>query len=118
IWIMVGETFPTRNVVTASNSVWNFLIAFFTPFIVDSISYRYHFVFSACNLVGAVIVYLFLHESSDLSLENMYGDPSCKPWTSHNWTSPDFSSRKDLIEQMPAAELRKPLAEAHDERIT
>nr|VWO99847.1 Uncharacterized protein [Ganoderma boninense] len=61
IWILIGETFPTRTrarqaaLATASNWLWNFLLAFFTPFIVKPISYRYGFVFAACNLTGAVM---------------------------------------------------------------
>ncbi|KAF8882961.1 general substrate transporter [Infundibulicybe gibba] len=77
VWILIGETFPTRTrakqgaLATASNWLWNFLLAFFTPFIVRAIEFRYGFVFAACNLTGAVIVYLFLYESSDLSLESV-----------------------------------------------
>jgi hypothetical protein len=52
VWILIGETFPTRtrakqgSLSTASNWVWNFLLAFFTPFISSAISYRYGFVFA------------------------------------------------------------------------
>ena len=72
--------------------LWNFLIAFFTPFIASAIDFRYGFVFAgklcnsyllshgngilpmsfaACNLTGAVVVYFFLYESADLSLESV-----------------------------------------------
>ncbi|KAH9850449.1 general substrate transporter [Lenzites betulinus] len=118
IWILIGETFPTRTrarqaaLSTASNWLWNFLLAFFTPFITKAIGYRYGFVFAACNLTGAVIVYFFLYESSDLSLESvdmMYCDPTCKPWTSRTWAPAGFDSRRDLVEQGRAAEMHKPL---------
>ncbi|KAG7087320.1 hypothetical protein E1B28_013297 [Marasmius oreades] len=94
VWILIGETFPTRTrakqgaLSTASNWLWNFLLAFFTPFIANAIQYRYGFVFAACNLLGAVVVYFFLYESSDLTLEavdEMYNDPDCKAWTSRKW---------------------------------
>jgi SP family sugar:H+ symporter-like MFS transporter len=65
-------------------------------------------------LFGACVVYLFLYESSDISLEAvdmMYNDPTCKPWTSRTWAPPGYSSRADLIEQSRAAESRKPVAE-------
>ena len=74
-WILTGESFPTRTrssqaaVATMSNWLWNFLLAFFTPFITQAIQFRYGFVFAACNLAGAVIVYFFAYESSGLSLE-------------------------------------------------
>ncbi|KAI0919943.1 hypothetical protein AcW1_002933 [Taiwanofungus camphoratus] len=124
IWILVGETFPTRTrakqaaLATASNWLWNFLLAFFTPFITKAIAFRYGFVFAACNLAGAVIVYLFLYESSDLSLESvdmMYSDPYCKPWTSRTWAPAGFESRADLVEQSKAAEAHKPLAGGREE---
>ncbi|KAJ8581299.1 general substrate transporter [Rhizopogon salebrosus TDB-379] len=95
IWIIVGEIFPTRtrakqgSLSTAANWVWNFLLAFFTPFISSAIHYRYGYVPAACNLVGVVVVYFFLYESSHISLENvdnMYTDPNCKPWTSRGWS--------------------------------
>ncbi|KAF9265008.1 general substrate transporter [Marasmius fiardii PR-910] len=94
VWILIGETFPTRTrakqgaLSTASNWLWNFLLAFFTPFIGGDIQFRYGFVFAACNMLGAVVVYFFLYESSDLTLEavdEMYNDPNCKPWTSRKW---------------------------------
>lgn len=77
IWILIGETFPTRTrakqgaLSTSANWLFNFLLAFFTPFIVGDIAYAYGFVFAGCNLFGAVFVYFFLYESSGLSLENV-----------------------------------------------
>jgi len=111
VWILTGETFPTRtrsyqaSLAAGSNWLWNFLLAFFTPFISDAIQYRYGYVFAACNLAGAVVVWFFLYESSDLSLENvdlMYNDPSCKPWTSTRWAPPGFASRAHLAEVQAA----------------
>lgn len=119
IWILIGETFPTRTrakqgaLSTSSNWTWNFLIAFFTPFITANIGFRYGFVFAACNLCGACVVYFFLYESSDLTLEsvdNMYNDPECKPWTSRSWAPAGYTSRYDLVEQTKAAQARKPFA--------
>ncbi|KAF5375856.1 hypothetical protein D9615_008196 [Tricholomella constricta] len=133
VWILIGETFPTRTrakqgaLSTASNwhvptcctqTLWNFLLAFFTPFIVSAIEFRYGFVFAACNLAGAIFVWFFLYESNDLSLESvdhMYNDPACKPWTSSRWAPPGYASRYDLVEQTKAAEANKPLATGLDD---
>ncbi|VDB83133.1 unnamed protein product [Peniophora sp. CBMAI 1063] len=126
IWILIGETFPTRTrakqgaLATASNWLWNFLLAFFTPFIVGDIGFKYGFIFASCNLAGAVVVFFFLYESSDISLEAvnmMYNDPACKPWTSRAWAPPGYANRHDLIEQTRAAEQHKPLAGAQAEHI-
>ncbi|KAF8346400.1 general substrate transporter [Amanita rubescens] len=108
VWIIVGETFPTRTrakqaaLATASNWLWNFLLAFFTPFITSAIHFRYGFIFAACNLAGAVVVYLFVYESADLTLEgvdDMYNDANCRPWNSRKWKPAGYSSRFDSTEQ-------------------
>jgi hypothetical protein len=62
---------------------------------------------TACNLFASVFVFLFLYESSNLSLEavdQMYNDPSCKPWTSRSWAPPGYTDRRDLIEKTRAAQ--------------
>ena len=54
IWILIGETLPTRTrakqgaLAIASNWLWYFLLAFFTPFIVGDIHYKYGYIF-ACT---------------------------------------------------------------------
>ncbi|EJC99120.1 general substrate transporter [Fomitiporia mediterranea MF3/22] len=110
IWILIGETFPTRSrakqgaLSTASNWLWNFLLAFFTPFIVSAIDFRYGFIFASCNLLGAIVVYFFLYESSGMSLENvdlMYRDASAKPWNSRSWAPPGYASRADVEAEKP-----------------
>ncbi|KAL5522914.1 hypothetical protein ACEPAF_1181 [Sanghuangporus sanghuang] len=112
IWILIGETFPTHSrakqgaISTASNWLWNFLLAFFTPFITSAIQFRYGFVFASCNLLGAVVVYFFLYESAGMSLENvdlMYRDASAKPWRSSQWYPPGYTSRAEI-----EAEVQKP----------
>ncbi|TAQ90975.1 hypothetical protein B7494_g692 [Chlorociboria aeruginascens] len=77
IWSCVGEMYPYRYravamaLATASNWLWNFLLAFFTPFITNDIQYAYGYVFAGCNLAAFVIVYLFLMESSGKTLEEV-----------------------------------------------
>ncbi|KAI0295058.1 general substrate transporter [Multifurca ochricompacta] len=125
IWILIGETFPTRTrakqgaLATASNWLWNFLLAFFTPFIVGDIQYRYGYIFASCNLFASVFVFLFLYESSNLSLEAvdmMYNDPNCKPWNSRTWAPPGYRNRKDLVKQTGTVEAHRGLEEAHTEK--
>lgn len=90
---------------------WNFLIAFFTPFITGSIGYAYGFVFAGCNLANAIIVFFFLYESSGITLEavdQLYNDPDVKPWQSGSWVPPGYSSRQDVTAQADAMTRRKP----------
>lgn len=60
IWILTGETFPTRtrsmqaSLAAGSNWLWNFLLAFFTPFITKPIKYRYGFVFAGRSSLSSV----------------------------------------------------------------
>jgi MFS transporter, SP family, sugar:H+ symporter len=56
---------------TASNWFWNFMISFFTRFITDAINYLYGLVFAGCCLVLIFIVFFFLVESKDRSLEEI-----------------------------------------------
>ncbi|KAH0019679.1 general substrate transporter, partial [Aureobasidium melanogenum] len=97
VWCVVGELYPTRyrakamGIATASNWIWNFLIAFFTQFIVNDIDYRYGYVFAACNFTGAIIAYFFLCEHQGRTLEEidtMY-ILHVKPWKSSSWTPPE-----------------------------
>lgn len=75
---------------TASNWTWNFLIAFFTPFITSAIDFRYGYVFAGCNFAAAVIVYFFLIEGQGKTLEEidtMYLQ-HVAPWSSSKWVPP------------------------------
>jgi SP family sugar:H+ symporter-like MFS transporter len=59
------------GIATASNWLWNFLISFFTRFIVDEIEWLYGLVFAGCCAALAVIVFFTLNESKDRSLEEI-----------------------------------------------
>jgi MFS transporter, SP family, sugar:H+ symporter len=96
VWAVIGELFPTRyratcmGISSASNWTFNFLISFFTPFITNDIDYRYGYIFAACTFAAAVIVYVFLCESSGRTLEEidtMY-IMHVAPWKSSKWQAP------------------------------
>lgn len=95
-FVIVSEIFPLRvkskgmALGLASNWLANFLLAFFTPFIVADIHFWYGFVFAFCNLLSMVFVYFLLHESKGLSLEAieyMY-ESHVLPWKSEKWVPP------------------------------
>ncbi|EPX71780.1 hexose transporter Ght6 [Schizosaccharomyces octosporus yFS286] len=89
-YVIVGESYPIRYrskcaaVATASNWFCNFLISFFTPFISNSIGFKYGYLFASCNLTAAVIIFLFAKETKGLTLEeiNQLYMSSIKPWQS------------------------------------
>ena len=96
IWCIVGELFPSHYrarsmaLVTSSNWIWNFLIAFFTPFIVSNIGFKYGYVFAGCNFAAVLIVYFFVCETQGKTLEQidtMY-IAKVKPWKSSKWKPP------------------------------
>lgn len=75
---------------TASNWLWNFLLAFFTPFITGAIDFRYGYVFAGTNVLGGLIVYFFVIEGQGRTLEEidtMYL-MGVKPWESSKWVVP------------------------------
>jgi SP family sugar:H+ symporter-like MFS transporter len=68
VWTICAELYPSRYrskamaMSTASNWLWNFLLAFFTPFIVGDIDFLYGYVFAGCLFLAAAVVYLFVIE--------------------------------------------------------
>lgn len=75
---------------TASNWLWNFLIGFFTPFITQDINFAYGYVFAGCLFVAVLVVYFFVIEGKDKTLEemDMMYVLRVKPWESSKWTPP------------------------------
>lgn len=96
VWTIQAELFPSRYrakgmaLSTASNWLWNFLLAFFTPFITKAIDFRYGYVFAGCNAVAVFIIYFFVIEGQGRTLEEidtMYLE-RVKPWESTKWVAP------------------------------
>lgn len=96
IWTICGELFPSRYrargmaLSTAANWGWNFLLAFFTPFIAGDIDFRYGYVFAVCNILGGLLVYFFVIEGQGRTLEQidtMYIE-KVVPWNSSKWVAP------------------------------
>ena len=107
IWCIVGELFPSHYrarsmaLVTSSNWIWNFLIAFFTPFITGDIKFKYGYVFAACNFAAVLVVFFFVCETQGRSLEEidtMYIS-KVKPWESSKWVPPS-TEEEALVDRM------------------
>ncbi|AEO71610.1 uncharacterized protein THITE_2124217 [Thermothielavioides terrestris NRRL 8126] len=77
VWAVVAELYPAKYrapamaIATASNWLWNFLMSFFTRFITDAINYLYGLVFAGCCAALVLVVFFFLIESKDRSLEEI-----------------------------------------------
>ena len=106
IWAIAAELFPSKYrakgmaLATASNWIWNFLIGFFTPFITKAIDFAYGYVFAGCLFFGIFVVYFFVIEGKDRTLEEldyMYVN-KVAPWKSSSYQLPprhDWSSSDD-----------------------
>ncbi|BCS23178.1 sugar porter family MFS transporter [Aspergillus puulaauensis] len=103
VWSLIAELFPGKHrakgmaLATASNWLWNFLIGFFTPFITGAIDFAYGYVFAGCLLVAALVVYFFVIEGKDRTLEEldwMYVN-KVKPWQSASYEMPTITYHDD-----------------------
>jgi SP family sugar:H+ symporter-like MFS transporter len=98
VWTVVGELYPSQYrapcmaIATASNWLFNFLISFFTTFITNAIHYFYGLVFGGCCFALFFIVYFFMIESKDRSLEEIDTMYTLKvnPITSAKWKPSDL----------------------------
>jgi len=107
IWTICGELYPSRYrakamaLSTASNWFWNFMLAFFTPFITGDIDFRYGYVFAACNILGGLLIYFFVIEGQGRTLEEidtMYL-MGVKPWLSSKWEVPPLEQMDEKVKR-------------------
>lgn len=80
-WVLIGELFPlpirAKGVAlcTASNWLWNFAIAYSTPYIVDTdegnLRSKVFFVWGSTCFLCLLFAYVFVPETKGLSLEQI-----------------------------------------------
>lgn len=80
-WVVVGEIFPLRvrgksvAICAASNWLFNFAIAFATPYLVDEdradLKSKVFFIWGACTFLCIIFVYLSVYETKGLTLEEI-----------------------------------------------
>ncbi|KTB00376.1 High-affinity hexose transporter HXT6, partial [Nakaseomyces glabratus] len=95
-FVVNSETFPLRvkakcmAIAQASNWIWGFLIAFFTPFITGAINFYYGYVFMGCLCFSYFYVFFFIPETKGLTLEevNTMWEEGVLAWKSPNWVPP------------------------------
>ncbi|SCV99694.1 LAFE_0B00452g1_1 [Lachancea fermentati] len=82
-WVVVGEIYPLRvrgksvAICAASNWLFNFAIAYATPYLVDSgkgnanLQSKVFFIWGACTFLCILFVYFFVYETKGLTLEQI-----------------------------------------------
>jgi SP family sugar:H+ symporter-like MFS transporter len=82
-WVVVGEIFPLSvrakgiALSTASNWLWNWAIAYATPYLVDqgpgnaNLQAKVFFIWGGCCFLCFAFTYLFIFETKGLSLEQV-----------------------------------------------
>ncbi|RLV92827.1 High-affinity glucose transporter SNF3 [Spathaspora sp. JA1] len=106
-WAVVAESYSLNvrqksvALCTASNWLWNFVIGYATPYMVDSgpgnanLGSKVFFIWGGCNVIGFIFVYFFVYETKGLSLEQideMYLKVD-KAWQSTSFTPSEHAFR-------------------------
>lgn len=98
-WAVVGEIFPLRTrakavaMSTASNWLWNWGIAYATPYMVDSgpgnanLKSKVFFIWGGFNFLCCLFTYFLVYETKGLTLEEVDELYLKVP---HAWKSPGF----------------------------
>lgn len=111
-WVVVGELFPLRtraksvSLCTASNWLWNWGIAYATPYMVDedkgNLGSNVFFIWGGFNMACFFFAWYFIYETKGLSLEQvdeLYENVS-KAWRSKSFTPSEHSFRDQVEQQM------------------
>ncbi|PQE27043.1 mfs monosaccharide protein [Rutstroemia sp. NJR-2017a WRK4] len=125
-WAVSGEIFPLsirgRGIAlsTASNWLWNFVIAFVTPYLVDedkaNLKAKVFYIFGATCLISAAFAWLWVYETKGLSLEAV--DRMCKetaPRKSKGWAARNASAN-DEEEMMAVDRMESPIEKGRGRR--
>ncbi|CAR30031.1 MFS domain-containing protein [Lachancea thermotolerans] len=80
-WVVVGEIYPLRvrgksvALCAASNWLFNFAIAYATPYLVDqehaNLQSKVFFIWGGCTFLCFLFVYFFIYETKGLTLEQI-----------------------------------------------
>jgi len=107
-WIVCGELFPLKfrarglSITTATNWLWNWAIAFATPYLVDygegnaNLQAKIFFIWFGCCFICFGFVWFFIYETKGLTLEEvdaMYEEVSKASHSAHWQPTKTFLSK-------------------------
>ena len=111
-WVITGEIMPLKTraksvaLSTASNWLFNFAIAYATPYLVDEapgsagLKSNVFFIWGGCNFLCFFFAFYFIYETKNLTLEQvdeLYATYS-KAWQSSNFIPTDHKYSKNAID--------------------
>ncbi|CAH2354207.1 galactose transporter [[Candida] railenensis] len=106
-WAVVGEIFPLRTraksvaMSTSSNWLWNWAIAYATPYLVNTgpgnagLQKKVFFVWGGCNFLCILFAWAFVYETKGYTLEQvdeMYESVD-QAWQSPSWVPSEHAFR-------------------------
>lgn len=96
-WVVIGEMFPLRTraksvaLCTASNWLFNWAIAYATPYMVDkdkgNLGSKVFFIWGGCNFLCFLFAFALIYETKNLSLEQV---DELYEQVPHAWQSQKF----------------------------
>ncbi|GMM38831.1 hypothetical protein DASC09_061700 [Saccharomycopsis crataegensis] len=127
-WVVTGEIFPLAvraksiALATASNWLWNFGIAYATPYLVDSgpgnadLGSNVFFIWGGCNLLGLFFVWALVYETKGLTLEEIEEMYNVVPLA---WRSQGFiPTGKELYATQEQINISEKISESQKEDVT
>lgn len=106
-WTVCGEIYPLAirskavAICTASNWLWNFIIGYITPYLVDeeyaNLGPKVFYIFGSCCFAAMAFAHLFVYETRRLQLEEVDRMMvESTPRTSGSWRPSEASGPNDL----------------------
>ncbi|KAJ5281294.1 hypothetical protein N7478_006666 [Penicillium angulare] len=111
-WIIPAEVFDTRtrskgvSIATMTSYAFNTMIGQVTPIAMDSIHYRFYFLFVICNFTNAIFFYALLPETKKVPLEEMNYMFSHAPWIVPGTKKEDYMPH-DLERKVEEQEIKQ-----------
>jgi sugar porter (SP) family MFS transporter len=131
-WVIIGEIFPLRTrgksvaMSTASNWLFNFAIAYATPYLVDDapgsarLGAKVFFIWGGCNFLCFFFAFFMVYETKGLTLEQvdeMYEEVP-NAWSSKPFVPTDHKFTKALHANDEPVSTEKPEAEYVTDRLS
>ncbi|KAF9885957.1 hypothetical protein FE257_012132 [Aspergillus nanangensis] len=119
-WIIPAEVFDTRtrskgvSIATMVSFAFNTMIGQVTPIAMESIRYRFYFVFIICNFTNAVFFWLLLPETKKMPLEEMNYLFTNSPWLIPGANMEEYKPH-DLERKLEEQEEKRQVYASHEE---